>query len=259
MPGGQKIGKRGWWANLNFRDISELLDALQWPARQVKFYHQAVTHSSFAHEEGKSESNERLEFLGDAVLELVISEYFFKCFPSLPEGELTLMCHSVVNEKSLAGIARELQLGSFLRLGKGELSSGGNQKDSILADALEALVGALFLDLGYKKTSEEVVKLFDSLLKVVGKGSAPYVDYKTMLQEKSQSLFEETPAYSIEAESGAPHEKRFLASVKIDDRVVGRGKGKSKKEAEQAAAKEALEKLFLQDELLDRVQKRNNR
>lgn len=244
---------------MNFRDISELLDALQWPAQQVEFYHQAVTHSSFAHEEGKSESNERLEFLGDAVLELVISEYFFNYYPSLPEGELTLMRHSVVNEKSLAGIARELQLGSFLRLGRGEMSSGGNQKDSILADALEALVGALFLDLGYKKTSEKVVNLFDSLLKVVGKGSAPYVDYKTMLQEKSQSLIEKTPSYSIEAESGAPHEKWFLAALQIGDRVVSHGKGKSKKEAEQAAAKEALEKLFQQDELLNRVQKRKKR
>jgi len=238
---------------LNFRDIKELLDILQWPVQQLELFQQAVTHSSFANEEGGLKSNERLEFLGDSVLELVISEYFFNIFPSLSEGNLTLMRHSIVNEKSLAGIAREWQFGSFLRLGKGESLSGGIYKDSILADALEALVGALFLDLGYENARKVIIDLFNPLLKAVEKGDFPYLDYKTMFQEKCQSLLEKTPSYSIETELGAPHEKRFIAAVKIDDKVIGSGEGKTKKEAEQAAAKEAFERGLLQKDVFNEV------
>lgn len=220
-------------------EIEGFLTALEWPVQNYNLYREALTHSSYAYEAQDSKNNERLEFLGDAVLELVISEYFFKSFPGYPEGKLTLMCHQVVNEKSLALVARGLKLGSYLKLGKGEVLSGGSEKPSLLADALEALVGALFLDHGYSKAKELIIKLFTPVLIAVKEGILPLTDYKTILQEKCQSIFGKTPVYEIVREFGPPHDRTFEAVVKMENEVVGKGAGKSKKEAEQAAANDA--------------------
>lgn len=213
---------------------------LRWPAENKELFREALTHSSYAYETGLH-SNERLEFLGDAVLELAVSEYFFKAFPAHPEGKLTLMRHNVVNEKSLAQIARRIDLGAYLQLGKGESLSGGAEKPSLLAGALEALVGALFLDQGYVKAQPLIIALFEPILETIKQGEKPLLDYKTMLQEMCQSKFGRPPVYKITAEFGPSHARNFQAEVKIENRVVGRGEGKSKKEAEQLAAKAAWE------------------
>lgn len=184
-----------------------------------------------------------MEFLGDAVLELIISEYFFKTFPGYPEGKLTLMRHNVVNEKTLFQIAQSLDLGSYIKLGKGEYLSGGPSKPSLLADALEALIGALFMDKGYLGAKGLVLELFKPFLEAVEQGDIPLLDYKTMLQERCQSRPGMLPVYHITAEYGPPHDKTFEALVKINNKNVGHGLGKSKKEAEQSAAKCAWETL----------------
>ncbi len=217
-------------------DIAKLLQKLHWPARDHALYEEALTHSSYAHEAGLVHNNERLEFLGDAVLELVVSEYLFQRFPAYPEGKLTQIRHRIVNEQALAEMARELNLGTFMKLGKGELSSGGSKKNSLLADALEALFGALFIDLGYLKTRELLVQLLGKALDEVTQEAYPLSDHKTALQELCQSHLGQAPAYRIAAVEGPPHERVFEAEVILNNRVVGRGKGKSKKEAEQAAA-----------------------
>ncbi len=216
-----------------------LLQKLQWPFQNMTLYEEALTHTSFAHEAGMRQHNERLEFLGDAVLELVISEYLYKSFPGYPEGKLTQMRHNVVNEKSLAALARQLGLGDHIRLGKGEVISGGAEKPSLLADALEALIGALFLDVGYEQATPRLIALFQPMLEAIGKGLFPVADYKTMLQEKCQFIIGKTPTYTIIREVGLQHDKTFEAAVELDGAVIGRGNGKSKKEAEQAAAKTA--------------------
>jgi len=216
--------------------IATLLQKLQWPARDHALYEEALTHSSYAHEAGWGASNERLEFLGDAVLELVVSDYLYQRFPAYPEGRLTQIRHCIVNEHALAEMARDFNLGAFLKLGKGELSSGGSRKTSLLADALEALFGALFIDLGYEKTRELLVQLLGRALEEVTQGAYPLSDHKTVLQELCQSHLGKVPAYRIAVEKGPPHERVFEAEVILNKRVVGRGKGKSKKEAEQAAA-----------------------
>jgi ribonuclease-3 len=219
------------------------LEHLQWPVQNEALYQEALTHSSYAYETEGLRSNERLEFLGDAVLELVISEYFFKAFPGHPEGKLTLMRHNVVNEKCLAQIAQSINLGLYLKLGKGELLSGGSEKMSVLADALEALIGALFLDLNYLMASSLIIELFKPVLEAVERGDIPLLDYKTMLQESCQSRLGKHPVYQITAEFGPPHDRTFEAVVKLENKEIGRGGGKSKKEAEQSAAKAAWESL----------------
>lgn len=216
--------------------IAGLLQKLQWPARDQALYEEALTHASYAHEAGLECSNERLEFLGDAVLGLVVSEYLYQRFPGYPEGKLTQIRHRIVNEQALADMARELNLGAFMKLGKGELLSGGSKKNSLLADALEALFGALFIDLGYQKTRELLVQLLGRALDEVTREAYPLSDHKTALQELCQSQLGQVPAYRIAAVEGPPHERVFRAEVILHNRVVGRGKGKSKKEAEQAAA-----------------------
>jgi ribonuclease-3 len=224
---------------LPFKELEDFLKTVEWPVQNFDLYREALTHSSYAYETQDTKNNERLEYLGDAVLELVISEYFFKAFPGYPEGKLTLMRHQIVNEKSLATVARGLKLGSYLKLGKGEILSGGPEKASLLADVLEALVGALFLDHGYTKAKELIIAIFTPILKAVEGGALPLTDFKTVFQEKCQSALGKTPAYEIVRESGPPHDRTFDAIVKIGDKVAGRGTGKSKKEAEQSAANDA--------------------
>jgi ribonuclease-3 len=221
--------------------ITELLKLLDWPVQNLDLYEQALTHSSYAHETGNVQSNERLEFLGDAVLGLVVSEHLFRAFPQFSEGKLTLMLHNLVNEQALAKLARGLNLGAYIRFGKGELAGKGFKKQSLLADALEALLGALFLDLGYSLAAPLVLNLFQPLLTELKKEDFLFIDYKTLLQERCQLQGEEIPVYEIVSEYGPPHARTFAAVVKVAGKIMGRGRGKSKKEAEKAAAKEACQ------------------
>ena len=224
--------------------IRELTSKLGVEVNDVELYIQAVTHTSYAHEHKNSDiyHNERLEFLGDAVLELLISEILFFRYPKLPEGELTKLRAALVCEETLFQIACRLDLGSYLRLGKGEEASGGRERQSILSDAVEAVLGALYLDLGFKKTKEITFDLMHDMFEKIDRDQYT-TDYKTTLQEITQRKYDTCPAYSIIEESGPDHDKEFLAEVVVDGKIVARGKGKSKKEAEQMAARTAWEKI----------------
>ncbi len=204
----------------------------------------ALTHSSYANEHklGKFEYNERLEFLGDAVLEFLISRYIFEKYPELPEGELTKLRASVVCEGSLAKKAVDIHLGDFLYLGKGEELTGGRTRESILADAFEAVIGAVVMDGGIENAEKYVMGLMTDVISSV-RNSFMLMDYKTRLQEEIQKSSKEPVAYAIVKESGPDHGKLFEAEVSHGGSVLGCGTGKSKKEAEQAAAKNALDKI----------------
>jgi ribonuclease III len=199
----------------------------------------ALTHRSFAFERGSTTTNERLEFLGDAVLGLVITDIAFHAFPELSEGELAKLRAAVVNMIVLADVARELGLGRELLVGRGEEQSGGRDKASILADAMEGVLGAVYLDAGLKKTQELLHRLFwpRMLAWVRGEGAR---DYKTILQELAAQDVGRLPEYRVE-ERGPDHEKEFTARVFLGGRQYGLGTGRSKKEAEQRAAREAFE------------------
>ncbi|HFU3715140.1 TPA: ribonuclease III [Streptococcus suis] len=201
----------------------------------------AFTHTSYANEHRllKISHNERLEFLGDAVLQLMISKYLYKKYPDRPEGEMSKMRSTFVREESLAGFSRACGFDKFLRLGKGEEKSGGRNRDTILGDAFEAFLGALLLDKGEKTVEEFLHKVMIPRLEV---GNFERVtDYKTTLQELLQVNGEIVIAYQVVAESGPAHDKTFEVEVSADGRVIGRGTGRSKKLAEQAAAKNAVE------------------
>lgn len=203
---------------------------------------QACRHSSFVNEhlEAGLHSNERLEFLGDAVLDLVVGHLLMERFADLPEGELSRIRARLVNEAQLAHLARALNLGEYLKLGRGEEQTGGREKDSILADGFEAIVAAIYLDGGFQVAFDFVKKRFVPLMK--GTLSAPGNDYKTRLQELVQLKYKITPRYAIVGESGPDHDKIFIAEVCIGKRTI-QGEGRSKKLAQQAAAQKALEKL----------------
>ncbi|NQG20160.1 ribonuclease III [Streptococcus suis] len=201
----------------------------------------AFTHTSYANEHRllKISHNERLEFLGDAVLQLMISKYLYKKYPDRPEGEMSKLRSTFVREESLAGFSRACGFDSFLRLGRGEEKSGGRNRDTILGDAFEAFLGALLLDKGEKTVEEFLHKVMIPRLEV---GNFERVtDYKTTLQELLQVNGEIVISYQVVAESGPAHDKTFEVEVSADGRVIGRGAGRSKKLAEQAAAKNAVE------------------
>lgn len=202
----------------------------------------ALTHKSYANENKMTSHNERMEFLGDAVLGLVISEYLMKTFPDSNEGDLSRFRAAVVSEPALASVARELGLGEFLLLGKGEDQSGGRNKDSLLADCLEALIAAIYLDAGKDAVESLVIRLFEEAMKK-NRASGESLDYKTELQEICQERLKQLPEYRVVSETGPDHQKQFEMEVWVKGELSGRGRGKSKKEAEQGAAKEALEKL----------------
>jgi ribonuclease III len=202
---------------------------------------QALTHRSWAFENGAVDPNERLEFLGDAVLALVVTDEIFHAHPSDQEGRLAKIRSAAVKTGSLASVARELGLGRFVKLGRGEAQSGGADKDSILADTLEAVLGAVYLDRGFATAYDLVQRLFaDRLDELAGRGAA--LDHKTALQELSAARFASLPRYEV-TDTGPDHEKTFHAEVVVDGQVVGRGEGRNKKEAEQRAAREAYETL----------------
>jgi len=195
---------------------------------------QALTHRSFAYENGGLPTNERLEFLGDSVLGLVVTETLYRDHPDLPEGQLAKLRAAVVNMRALAEVGRELGLGRYLRLGKGEEATGGRDKASILADSVEALIGAVYVDKGVAVATDLVHTLFDPVM-AQARGLGAGLDWKTSLQELTAALDLGVPEYRI-AESGPDHEKAFVARVVLRDGEHGAGTGGSKKEAEQAAA-----------------------
>jgi len=197
----------------------------------------ALTHRSFAYENGGLPTNERLEFLGDSVLGVVVTETLYRNYPDTAEGQLAKMRAAVVNARALADVARSLQVGECLRLGKGEESSGGRDKSSILADTLEALVGAVYLEHGLAASERLIHRLFDPLIERAADLGAG-LDWKTSLQELAAALDMGAPDYLV-AESGPDHDKRFVARVALAGEIRGQGEGRSKKEAEQQAAQAA--------------------
>ncbi|MGI8870318.1 MAG: ribonuclease III [Mycobacteriales bacterium] len=213
-----------------------LLEALDVEIEPV-LLERALTHRSYAYENGGVPHNERLEFLGDAVLDLVVTDALYRDHPDLPEGQLAKLRSSVVNSRALAGVAADIGpggLGSYLRLGRGEEGTGGREKSSILADAMEAILGAVYVDAGLTAATELIHRLFDPLLResaVLGAG----LDWKTSLQELAAAMALGGPDYEI-AESGPDHQKSFTAIVRLGGKAFGVGDGTSKKEAEQKAA-----------------------
>jgi len=204
----------------------------------------AVTHSSYANEKRHEalQSNERIEFLGDAVLNIITSEYIYNHFTQLPEGEMTKLRASIVCESSLTKCAAKISLGDYLLLGKGEEHTGGRTRPSILSDAFEALIGAIFLDGGIKEAGDFVLKIMNDMLKDL-KNNDTFIDYKTEFQEIVQKSGEQKIVYRIVEEKGPDHNKIFVAELSLNNTALGRGEGRSKKEAEQNAAKAALAKL----------------
>jgi ribonuclease-3 len=197
----------------------------------------ALMHRSFAYENGGLPTNERLEFLGDSVLGLIVTDTLFRKYPDLPEGQLAKLRAAVVNMRALAGVARGLDLGSYVRLGKGEEGTGGRDKSSILADTLEAVIGAVYLDKGLVAADTLVHRLFDAVIARAARLGAG-LDWKTSLQELTAAGMLGVPEYHVE-ESGPDHQKSFRAFVRIGSQTYGEGEGRSKKEAEQQAAEAA--------------------
>ena len=201
----------------------------------------AFTHRSYAYESGSKETNERLEFLGDSVLGLIVTEELYKRYPDLDESRLSPLRSGVVNMRALADIARTLELGQYIRLGKGEEVTNGRDKNSLLADALEALIGAIYLQCGFEKCTEIVSRLIATTMdSAVARGAG--LDGKTALQELAASLGKGAPEYVV-TEQGPDHDKDFTATAMVAGNAVAVGTGKSKREAEQVAARIAYETL----------------
>lgn len=230
---------------MNPEPLSSLEDRLAYRFRQPALLAEALRHSSLVNEQAESgpalKDNQRLEFLGDAVLNLVVSDLLMAGFPAWREGELSRMRAQLVNETQLAAIARQLKIGLHLQLGKGELQNHGREKNSILADALEAVIAAVYLDGGFAPASTLVRGFFSALLQSPAEDPLSG-DFKSRLQEMAQQHQKITPTYEVIAERGPDHDKTFIARVTIGA-FQATGRGKSKKSAEQAAARNALDQL----------------
>lgn len=226
------------------RNISELEEHLEYHFRDRQLLIEALTHKSFQHEnsEGQSAHNERLEFLGDSVLGLVIAGTLFLEDGLLSEAEMSKMKSYLVNKSVLYEIAAGLSIGKYIRLGRGEESTGGRHKRSILSDTLEALFGAVFLDSNYEAAKLLILRLYKEKIPEAIANKEGH-DFKSELQERSQAVFGTLPEYRIVKQEGEEHLKVFTAEVCIKGTVFGRGSGNSKKEAQMLAAKEALEKM----------------
>lgn len=211
----------------------------------IHLLNRALTHSSYANEHKKSNLiyNERLEFLGDSVLGVIVSEYIFSKYPEYPEGELTKLRATVVCEPSLAYIAKNIGLGSYILLGKGEEATGGRDRVSILADAFEAVIGSIYLDGKLRNAKKFTLKYLSSIIEEAVNGGDIFIDYKTQLQETIQKVNKNKIDYVLVNEEGPDHNKTFFMEVRIGDDSLGTGSGRSKKEAEQNAAKLALVNL----------------
>ena len=221
------------------RECHPLEELIRYEFQDQKYLDIALTHSSYANErKGHLSNNERQEFLGDSVLSIVVSDYLFHQF-NVPEGELTKLRAAIVCEKSLDVMANKIGLGQYLRLGHGEELTGGRTRPSIIADAFEALIAAIYLDSGIESARKFVLPFVTEMLE--HEDSLSFKDYKTILQEIIQQNPEEKLVYKLVGEKGPDHDKRFLVDVMLNSNVIGRGEGRSKKNAEQMAAKEALE------------------
>lgn len=225
------------------KEIDQRLASLNLVYHDRNLLETALTHRSFLNEHSQvKESNERLEFLGDAVLQFLTSEYLYHKYPQSPEGYLTNLRAALVCTPSLAKTLRSIELNQFIRLSKGEEDSGGREKDYILANTFEAILGSLYLDSGLGSCRELIEKyLFTNLEDIVQSGT--FKDYKSRLQELTQEKFSETPSYKEIESSGPDHDKNFVMGVILLNRVFAQGAGSSKQRAEQSAAKAAIEKI----------------
>ena len=223
--------------------LQDLEQRLGYRFQKAQLLENALTHSSYANENKHSglSSNERLEFLGDSILGFVVAEYLFQKYPDRPEGELTRLRADLVCEKSLAKVAQELHLGDFLKLGHGEEQSGGRKRESILADAVESVLAASYLDGGFEAAKGIIGR---RLLQKASEAEPRNYDYKTALQELVQREKDQVLQYRLLSETGPDHDKTFVVEVALNNRMVGRGSGSSKKRAEQAAAADAIKLLF---------------
>lgn len=213
-------------------------DKIGYTFKNKELIHEALAHSSYANETRECRSNERLEFLGDSVLSIIVSEHLFTHFRHLPEGELTKIRASLVCEKALFKFAQKIDLGSFILLGKGEENTGGRERPSIVSDAFEAVIAAVYLDGGMEEARKYVLGFIPDDLNV--KSGSALNDYKTLLQEVIQCNPEEKVEYVLVGQSGPDHDRRFTVEVCLNGSVIGKGEGHSKKQAEQMAAHEAL-------------------
>ncbi len=222
-------------------EFSRLQQGIHYRFSQVKHLATALTHSSWANEQPEPvEDNERLEFLGDAVLELCVTEELFKRFGEAHEGQLTKIRSKLVKEKSLAAIALELELNNFLMLGKGEEAQGGRTRSSLLADAMEAVIGAVFLDGGYPEAHKFILRIFENKWPETCTIESSK-DFKSKLQEETQALFKERPTYVLTGTKGPEHEKIFMVQLNLPDGEIFKSEGSSLKKAEQTAAANALD------------------
>ncbi len=221
--------------------MKTLEEKLKYKFNNINLLQAALIHSSYANEmRGSAVSNERLEFLGDAVLSVIVADHIYNTYPNMPEGELTRLRASLVCEKSLCEFSRELDIGEYLKLGKGEDKTGGRERDSILADAFEAILAAIYLDGGMAAAKKHI---FNTVLRDldIHFEEDSHKDYKTTLQEIIQRNPEESVNYYLIDEKGPDHNKEFTVEVRLNSNVIGKGSGKSKKQAEQMAARQALE------------------
>jgi len=224
------------------RQLLELAGRLGYRFQDLTRLDQALRHSSFAYENPEAgPSNEQLEFLGDAVLNLTVSNLLHQHFPESSEGELSRGRAALVNARRLAALARDLDLGAYLLLGRGEEAQAGREKPSLLADALEAVMAAVFLDGGLPAADALTRRWFTPLL--AGLAESPWQDFKTRLQELTQARHQGSPVYRLLSETGPSHARHFAVEVFLGDRSLARGQGRTKKQAEQQAAKAALEAL----------------
>jgi ribonuclease-3 len=227
------------------KDIAKLEDTLQVSFHDPMLLQQALVHRSYLNENDgfELESNERLEFLGDSILSVVVAEKLYKDYPNLPEGDMTKLRSALVRGETLARIARQhLKLDSYLYLGRGEETGGGRAKQSILADALEAVIGAVFMDQGFNVCRDLILRLCEGEMeKAVDPGLN--ADFKSRFQEVAQSKYHEIPEYRVISAEGPDHAREFIVEVLVGGRVLGKGGGGSKREAEKKAAQAALDSL----------------
>ena len=224
-------------------DLHDFEKILGYKFDNLNLLETAVTHSSYANERGNGHKyNERLEFLGDSVLGFVTADYFFNHMRDFPEGQLTKLRAATVCEDACFDYAKEIELGTYMLLGKGEEKTGGRQRSSILADAFEAVIAAIYLDGGIDPAREFILRF---IIPAIEKQQVTFKDYKTVLQEVIQKNPEEKLTYVLVGESGPDHDKKFEVEVHLNSNVIGRGEGRTKKHAEQEAAREALELMGL--------------
>lgn len=223
---------------LTENDINELEGKIGYCFKNKELIKQALTHSSFANEQKikRAKDYERLEFLGDAVLELVTSDFLYQRHPKMPEGQLTKKRSALVCGPALAFCASDIEIGGYIQLGRGEESTGGRGRDSITADVMEAIIGAIYLDGGYEASSVFIHRFILSDLE----NKELFYDSKTLLQEEVQKDSKGTLRYELVSETGPDHNKRFVIEARVNGKILGRGVGKTKKAAEQQAAYEAL-------------------